>query len=115
MNVSQSKNSSKSQSKKKKNPVPSSEPVEKMNDEEPPAEIPINYEVVQQVEEEKKDDVEGPQINAAPISQNMEIMADQLRDSILELQKLKDQNYVDEIENDGELIDEDAVDKRASF
>jgi hypothetical protein len=47
MNVSQSKNSSKSQSKKKKNPVPSSEPVEKMNDEEPPAEIPINYEVVQ--------------------------------------------------------------------
>jgi hypothetical protein len=45
----------------------------------------------------------------------MEIMADQLRDSILELQKLKDQNYDDEIENDGELIDEDAVDKRASF
>jgi hypothetical protein len=26
----------------------------------------------------------------------MEIMADQLRDSILELQKLKDQNYDDE-------------------
>jgi len=47
MNVSQSKNSSKSQSKKKKNPVPSSEPVEKMNDEEAAAQIPINYEIVQ--------------------------------------------------------------------
>ena len=46
MNVSQSKNSSKSQSKKK-NPVPSSEPPEKMNDEEDAAQIPINYEIVQ--------------------------------------------------------------------
>ena len=52
---SQSKNSSKSQSKKKKkqNDVPSSEPAGMIDDEEPAAQIPINYEVVQQVEEEK--------------------------------------------------------------
>jgi predicted component of type VI protein secretion system len=47
MNVSQSKNSSKSQSKKKKNPVPSSELVEKINNEEAANQIPMNYEIVQ--------------------------------------------------------------------
>ena len=68
MNVSQSKNSSKSQSKKKKNPVPSSEPVEQMNDEEAAAKIPINNEIIQKVEEEKKGEIEGPQINVPPLS-----------------------------------------------
>ena len=86
-----------------------------IDDEEPAAQIPFNYEIVQQVEEEKKGNVEGPQINVPPISQNMEIMADQLRDSIVELQKLNAQNDVVEDEEDDEFNDEDLDDQRASF
>jgi hypothetical protein len=40
----------------------------------------------------------------------MEIMADQLRDSIVELQKLNAQNDVVEDEEDDEFIDEEADD-----